>query len=224
MTSGYHLIITSRGLDNLIAIDGEGTPAVRGAITSLMHPEGKCTVLTDDRCFSSLSKAVAGIPRLEVIQTATTRGALCTALLAADSTDSSVPVVVAPGNSYFTKNISSSISSVLDVGALAGTITLHSDSPDLSYLRISRDGQIEEVLEKRAVSDTATTGVFIFRSSRDFLEAGQWVIVNNMNTRGEFYTSAAMNKAILSGGKVVSISVESTGSEFVKPNYGIRTN
>jgi hypothetical protein len=199
-------------------------PVVSAAVRSLIHPNGKCTVLTDVSSYSAIENALEDVTGVEVIAVPMTKGALCTALLASDSLDPGAPVVIAPGDSYFTQNVSNSISNLLELGIFAGTITLSSDSPDLSYLRVSRDGSIHEVLEKRTISNIATTGVFIFGSANDFLEAASWVIVNNMSIGGNFFTSAAMNHAILAGGKVASLSVESTGSEFIKPRYGIRAN
>jgi len=89
-----------------------------------------------------------------------------------------------------------------DSGAEMGTVAFKSQDPRFSYLNLSRENKVLHVVEKRVVGNLATTGVFYFRSARDFLKAAEWCFVNNAQLGGSYYVSAALNFSVFMGGSV----------------------
>lgn len=59
-------------------------------------------------------------------------------------------------------------------GAVAGgLLTFLSDSPKYSYLRLNREGNVIETVEKKVISSQAICGCYYFSSKDVFLEAAQ---------------------------------------------------
>ena len=114
-----------------------------------------------------------------------TSGALCSALMAIDLLDLDLPLFIAPADSYVAENISALYNRFLKSDAIAGTVLFESTETRWSYARTLKDFQIVEMSEKDAISNFASTGTFFFRTARDFVDAAQWVLVENFNTNGE---------------------------------------
>jgi hypothetical protein len=64
--------------------------------------------------------------------------------------------------------------------------------------------------EKRRISTWASTGIFIFRRARDFIDAGSWVLQQNMRTGDEFYMSSSFNYLVMRGDKVLGLKLPAT--------------
>jgi NDP-sugar pyrophosphorylase family protein len=131
-----------------------------------------------------------------------TSGALCSALMAIDLLDLDLPLFIAPADSYVAENISALYNRFLKSDAIAGTVLFESTETRWSYARTLKDFQIVEMSEKDAISNFASTGTFFFRTARDFVDAAQWVLVENFNTNGEFYISSTINHLIMNGYRV----------------------
>lgn len=144
-----------------------------------------------------------------------TQGALCSALLATDYLIQGAPLIVAPGDSYITPSISSYFQEFQESGARAGTIVFKSESDRFSYVRKSPTGVIFEVTEKKALSPWATTGVFFFKSSEDFLRAAEWVIASNSRHAGKFFLSTTLNYFLMKGDLVTSMELMS-GHQYIR--------
>lgn len=136
-----------------------------------------------------------------------TQGALCTALLGLDDFDLDAPLVVGPGDSFISQGVTSLVEEFLDGQATAATLLFSSDDERYSYARIMPNGDISEMAEKRRISTWASTGIFIFRKARDFLDAGSWVLQQNMRTGDEFYMSSSLNYLVMRGERVLGLNL-----------------
>lgn len=139
-----------------------------------------------------------------------TQGALCTALLGLDGFDLDAPLVIGPGDSYLSQGITDSVEEFLAGRATAATLLFTSYDERYSYARLMPDGDISEMAEKRRISSWASTGVFIFRKARDFIDAGSWVLQQNMRTGDEFYMSGSLNYLVMRGDKVMGLKLPPT--------------
>lgn len=70
-------------------------------------------------------------------------------------------------------------------------VVFPSSKPHHSYVKTEGD-IITEIAEKEVISNQAVTGVYYFKSSKDFFRACQAVIDQNLLTKGEFYVSSAI--------------------------------
>jgi CTP:molybdopterin cytidylyltransferase MocA len=113
-----------------------------------------------------------------------TLGALASALVAMEGVDPDAPLVVAAGDSVVKGGISGQIEKFQAMNVDAATIPY---------------GSVRQVQEKRVIGPLATTGVFYFRTARQFLSAAQWVLVNNAMNNGIYYVSTTLNYMISQG-------------------------
>ena len=139
-----------------------------------------------------------------------TQGALCTALLGLDGFDLSAPLVVAPGDSILRFGISEIVSEFLSSGVTAATVLFESSDARYSYARLMPNSDISEMAEKRLISNWASTGLFLFKRAQDFLDAGTWVLKQNMRTGNEFFMSSSLNYLVMRGDRVRGINLPAT--------------
>ena len=144
-----------------------------------------------------------------------TSGALCTALLGLEGLDLSQPLIVAPADSFIVNGIETLVEKFLKTTAVAGTFLFESDDEKYSYARLNQGTRVVEMAEKRRISKYASTGVFIFRSGRHFLDAGAWVLEKNMQSFGEFFMSSSLNYLVMLGEEV-------EGQTLLSPSHYVR--
>ena len=82
-------------------------------------------------------------------------------------------------------------------------------NPRLSFVRMTDDGRVLEASEKHPISDVATTGIFLFRSARRFLDAAFAVIKKEWHTKGHYFVAPVLNELIFRGDVVRATSVSS---------------
>lgn len=130
------------------------------------------------------------------------KGALVSALFAIEPFQLAEPLVVAAGDSEIRGGISRHVAQFLEQDLDAAAIAFRSADPRYSYLAVNPEGQVVQASEKKLIGEWATTGVFLFRSVRTFLEAATWCLVNNASLEGTFFVSAALNYVVSESGKV----------------------
>jgi len=77
-----------------------------------------------------------------------------------------------------------------------------SKSPAYSYVRFSKPGSVAEVVEKRVISDWATSGLYSFARASDFLSALSESVQKNEKSFGEHYIGPLYNTLISNGAKI----------------------
>ena len=77
------------------------------------------------------------------------------------------------------------------------------DSEDWSYARCGQDGYVEEVAEKKVISNDATAGYYYWSKGSDFVKYAEQMIEENSRTNGEFYVAPVYSWAIRDGKKYV---------------------
>lgn len=147
--------------------------------------------------FAVVREMVPGVRVALIAQGA--KGALVTAILAAGEVELDLPLVIAGGDSEIQHGIADLITVLQERKSPAGTIVFRASEPRWSYLDLDASGRTRQVVEKRVVGEYATTGVFYFESARTFLSAARWCLVNNAQTNGRFFVSAALNYLLHEG-------------------------
>ena len=71
-----------------------------------------------------------------------------------------------------------------------------------SYARCGQDGYVEEVAEKKQISEYATAGYYYWSKGSDFVKYAEQMIEDNGRTNGEFYVAPVYNWAIKDGKKI----------------------
>ena len=222
MNARWQLIIAAAGTDDL-DFTGSGFTSVKNLV-----PYGKNSILGAaiasyslgaDRTNIAIQAQEAKMHNTDVyLQTifphvsfslipGMTKGALCSAVYALAGLELDEPLVIAAGDSEITGGIGSIIENLQSTNCAAGTVIFESSLKRWSYARMDNKGNLLEMAEKRQISRHASAGIFYFAQAGLFLEAAQWVLLQNMNTNGEFYLSSALNYLITAGEKVIAVNL-----------------
>ena len=92
------------------------------------------------------------------------------------------------------------------------------DSEDWSYARCLPNGYVQEVAEKKVISNNATAGYYYWKKGSDFVKYAEQMIEQNSRTNGEFYVAPVYNWAIRDG-KKVGIGMVDEIYELGTPEY-----
>lgn len=133
-----------------------------------------------------------------------TEGTACTVLLARTSFDNDRPLLIANSDQWVDFDCSAFIDDCLERN-LDGSILVFRDvlmDPKWSFARIDERGLVVEVAEKRAISDLATVGIYLFRRGSDFVRAAVDMIACNDRVNNEFYTCPTYNYMIRNGARI----------------------
>jgi len=138
----------------------------------------------------------------------TTRGGLCSALLAIDTIDPDQPLVLSNSDQILDLDLGSLIGSFEDASADAAVPTFDSIHPRWSYVRVGDDGRVQEAVEKQVISRHAIAGLYYFRTAKTFVDAAFRHLLSNHSFTGSFYIAPVLNELILDGKKVVATPIE----------------
>lgn len=165
-------------------------------------------------------KLAAWAPGSEIIAlNGLTEGAACTVLAAKAFIDNDDALMIANSDQYVDVNIGTYLAE-MDDQALDGLImTMWADDPKWSFVGMSRDGLVTQVVEKEVISNEATVGIYNFRKGRDFVRAAEAMIEENLRVNNEFYVAPAYNKLIEQGSR---IGIHNVGRE-ADGMYGLGT-
>lgn len=139
-----------------------------------------------------------------------TMGSACTALLAASELDPEQPLLIISANELVDDELHNIIRTFSDRGLDAGTLVFRSIHPRYSYVRLNEEGLITEAAQHKPISKIATTGVFWFSRSADFIEAAKNTIRKNASSNGGFYIAPVFNELILKHKKIGVHEIDKT--------------
>ena len=130
-----------------------------------------------------------------------TAGALCSVLLGMEYLQHDEELLVVNADQYVDVPIDEFLTAARR-GVWDGyMMTFPATHPKWSYAKVEGD-QVVAVAEKKPISRDATAGLYYFRSSRDFLEAAERMLLKNATVGGEFYVAPLYNELILMGKRV----------------------
>ena len=141
-------------------------------------------------------------PNCEIVQVdGLTEGAACTTLLAQEYIDNDHGLIIVNSDQFVEWESGETIYSFMGEGIDGGIVTFKSNHPKWSYARIDEDGIVQEVAEKKPISDVATVGIYFWRKGSDYVKYANRMIQKNIRTNGEFYVCPVFNEAIEDGKK-----------------------
>lgn len=131
-----------------------------------------------------------------------TEGQACTVLLAKKAIDSNTPLCIYNIDTFFRSGLKHIIRDPKK--RFDGIITVFkATNPRYSYAKIGKDGFVEEVAEKKLISNDATTGLYFFSKGSDFVKAAEAMIAKDLRVNNEFYIGPCYNELIAKGKKIV---------------------
>ena len=142
----------------------------------------------------------------------TTNGQVETVLHAKQLMNSENPLIIYNIDTHF---ISTRLKSKIltlknqNIDGLLGCFT--SDDENLSFVEINEKGLVKRVREKEKISSLASTGLYVFSNVRQFVEAAETMIKNDIKVKDEFFVSEIYN-ILLKSGKRFEIDI---AEEFI---------
>ena len=134
----------------------------------------------------------------------TTRGQVETVLHAKQLIYSENPLIIYNIDTHF---ISTRLKSKIltlknqNIDGVLGCFT--SDDENLSFVELNEKGFVKRVREKEKISNLASTGLYVFSNGRQFIQAAETMIKNDILIKDEFFVSEIYNILLKSGKKFV---------------------
>ncbi|MEO7293719.1 MAG: glycosyltransferase family 2 protein [Ginsengibacter sp.] len=139
-----------------------------------------------------------------------TEGTACTVLFAREKINNNSPLIIANSDQLVDIDINKYIDECLQK-KLDGSILTFTElerNPKWSFARINSEGFVVEVQEKKAISEFATVGIYLFTKGSDFVNSAIDMIINNDRVNNEFYTCPVYNYLIRDGKKIGGYNIE----------------
>lgn len=131
-----------------------------------------------------------------------TEGAACTTLLAEHLINTDDPLLIANSDQYVEWNSNECLYAFNAEGIDAGIVTFESTHPKWSYAKLNNEGFVQEVAEKKPISNEATVGIYFWKKGKDYVKYANQMIDKNVRTNNEFYVCPVFNEAIQDNKKI----------------------
>ncbi|MBB4007824.1 glycosyltransferase family 2 protein [Allorhizobium taibaishanense] len=193
-------------------IDVDGKPMIERVLENVRPRNSKVVTLLRAEHIEKNTSIVDRIGRIASVQSVEklTEGTLCTVMLARKHFNDSDMVIVANSDQLIDFSVDDFVDDCINRD-LDGSILVFKDAelnPKWSFAKINNQGLVEEVAEKKAISEYATVGVYLFRRADALVKATIDMIANNDRINNEFYTCPAYNYMIDEGARIGIYEVE----------------
>jgi dTDP-glucose pyrophosphorylase len=131
-----------------------------------------------------------------------TDGAACTVLLARDVINTDEPLMIANCDQYVDVVIDDYLARMASEKLDGLIMTMTADDPKWSFVRLDAYGLVTEVVEKKAVSNEATVGIYNYNTGSSFVASAEAMIAKNLRVNNEFYVAPVYNELITIGSRI----------------------
>ena len=150
--------------------------------------------------FSEFEKVIGHNSYDVVILDDVTEGAAQTVLTAKHLINDDTPLMTMNSDQLVDWNVEEMFERAQHYDALIPCF--HGEGNAWSYARTLDNGYVQEVAEKKVISNNATAGYYYWKKGSDFVKYAEQMIEQNSRTNGEFYVAPVYNWAIKDGKKV----------------------
>ncbi|MGV1896706.1 glycosyltransferase family 2 protein [Agrobacterium vitis] len=193
-------------------IDVGGKPMIERVLENVRPRNSKVVALLRSDHIEKNVSIVDRIGRVASVQSVEklTEGTLCTVMLARKHFSDSDIIIVANSDQLIDFSVDDFVDDCVNRN-LDGSILVFKDpelNPKWSFAKVNEHGLVEEVAEKKAISEYATVGVYLFRRADALIKATVDMIANNDRINNEFYTCPVYNYMIDEGARIGIYEVE----------------
>ncbi|MES2204577.1 MAG: glycosyltransferase family 2 protein [Pseudomonadota bacterium] len=128
-----------------------------------------------------------------------TQGAACTVLAAKNLINNDDQLMIANSDQYIDIDVNEYLAAINGDKVDGLIMTMQANDPKWSYAGIDENKKVTHVVEKKVISNEATVGIYNFKKGREFVEAAEMMIANNLHVNNEFYVAPAYNQLIANG-------------------------
>lgn len=137
-----------------------------------------------------------------------TEGAACTTLLAKHIINNNDELIIANSDQYIDWAEEHFLSFVRNRNADGAILTFSSSHPKWSFVKLDEcTGLINEVAEKKPISQNASVGIYYWKNGSDFVNSAEEMIKQNIRVNNEFYIAPTYNILINSNKKIYNYPV-----------------
>ena len=144
-----------------------------------------------------------------VVQQASTKGAVCSLLLAVKWLNHDNPILISNADQIINHDLKSIMEFFGRADIDGGIVCFDSVHPQWSYARVTEDRKLVETAEKEPISRNAIAGLYYFARGRDFVESAMRSIIKGRSHAGLYYTSLVLNEMILENKILRAYPIES---------------
>jgi len=126
-----------------------------------------------------------------------TKGSACTALLSACQLEKEMPLIIISANELVDIDFNVAIEYFKSQGVDVGVLAFSSVHPRYSFVKLNEKGAVIQVAQRNPISKHATTGMFWFKRTGDFVEAAMSSIRKGVELDGSYYVAPTINELIL---------------------------
>jgi len=183
-------------------IDVQGKPMITRVIDNLYYPDAKYILIGRKEHLQREAALIAEISKNYDVSFISidklTEGTACTVLYARAEINNEHPLLIANSDQLVDVSIQEYIDDCLNrnLDGSILTFTDHELNPKWSFARINHLKHVVEVQEKKAISEFATVGIYLFTKGSDFVNGAVDMIIENDRVNNEFYTCPVYNYLI----------------------------
>ena len=143
-----------------------------------------------------------------------TRGPAETVLLAESVIDANKPMLIANSDQFLEWDVNAFMYECQQIDGSISVFRQHDkNDKKWSYVKLDDNGLVTDVQEKVPISDIASTGVYYWKKSGDYIKYAKRMIEKDIRVNNEFYCAPVYNEAIADG-KQIKVS-------FCKKMWGL---
>jgi dTDP-glucose pyrophosphorylase len=189
-------------------IDISGQPMIKRVLSNLYCNDAKYILIARkehmDKEASLVKEIEENYGAIFVPIDDLTEGTASTVLFARKYINNDNPLLIANSDQIVDIDINEFISDCQSRRLDGSILTFIDDKKDSkwSFVKVNTDGIVTEVREKKAISNIATVGIYMYSKGCYFVDAALDMIINNDRVNGEFYTCPSYNYAIKNGKEI----------------------
>jgi HAD superfamily hydrolase (TIGR01509 family) len=148
-------------------------------------------------------------PGCNVIEIDTlTEGAACTTLLAEQFINDNNPLLIVNSDQFIEWNSGNFMYTMTSGDTDGGILTFPNSHPKWSYVKTDENGYVNELAEKKVISNKATVGIYYWSNGSEYVKYAKQMISKNIRVNNEFYIAPVYNEAIADGKKIKTFDVD----------------
>jgi NDP-sugar pyrophosphorylase family protein len=183
-------------------IDVAGKPMIVRVLENLAYPNARFFLIARQEHIQAEAELSQQIERdfnaSFIPISSLTEGTACTVLYARKYINNDQPLLIANSDQIIDMEIGEFINDCCNRN-LDGSILTFIDEkkdPKWSFARIGASNLVEEVREKKAISEFATVGIYFYFRGSDFVDAALDMFIHRDQVNGEYYTCPTFNYLI----------------------------
>ncbi|MGP4123822.1 MAG: hypothetical protein ACTXOO_05305 [Sodalis sp. (in: enterobacteria)] len=149
-----------------------------------------------------------------------TDGAACTGIIAEEYINNNQALMIANADQWIDIDIDDYLNVMVSNKFDGLIMTMKANDKKWSFVELDERGLVSNVVEKVAVSDEATVGVYNYKHGSAFCRHAKQMILENQRINGEFYVAPVYNYMIAAD--KARIGIYNVGSE-ANGMYGLGT-